>query len=185
MINLVPIAIGCFAAFVLMTVALVRGVPRIVWVGALCCFGTAVVLVLLLRDVDRPRGEKREIPVTPELASSLRAMGLPISVERAFEASSFGGWHGDGASLTAYRYPPTQSNALVDALKSREKAFAWSEVPAQTYDFAGLRQLLPPGFLPERDAWSLVVGRPADGPPVSEFVVDRAKGTLYSITNVF
>lgn len=185
MVAPVVIALGCFSALVLVTVALVRGVPRIVWAGAVCCFAAAIALVLLLRDAGQPRGETREIPITPQYASSVRAAGFPITVQRALEANSFGGFHGDGASVTIYRYPATESDALVSAVKTRERGFTWSEVPAQKYDFSSLRRFLPSEFLPAPDAWSLLVGRPAEGPPVSEIVIDPARGTLYCITNVF
>ena len=168
-----------------MTLALTRGVPRSLWLAAVGCVAAGAILLLFLREMGRPQADTREIAVTPQYASSLRATGFPISVQRAFEASSFGGLHGDGASVIAYRYPPNESDALVTALKTRERGFTWSEVPAQTYDFSSLRQFLPADFLPAPDAWSLLVGQPAEGPPASEFVIDRSRGILYSITNVF
>jgi hypothetical protein len=179
------VAAFCVTAFLLITLAITRGVPRIVWVVGLCLVVGAIATGLVLREAMKPGGESKEIDVTRDYAASVRRDGFPISVERAFEASSFEGLHGDGASVTVYRYPPKESEELLAALKRKEPAFVWQDVPAETYEFSGLRRLLPPDFLPGRDSFALRVGDPADGVPVQEFVLDRSRGILYVIRNQF
>jgi hypothetical protein len=188
------VAAFCLAALVLITLAITGRIPRVVWIVGLCLSIVAIVLALVVRQAMAPEEKSGEVLITREYAASVRADGFPITVERAFEASSFGGFHGDGASVTAYRYPPAESDTLVSALKRREPTFVWNDVLLRQHDFSTLRHLLPPDFLPAPDTSTLLVGSggaiglrksPAEGPPVQEFAVDRSRGILYVIRNQF
>ncbi len=154
--------------------------------GALCCLGILVispyVQLVLLSSQDE---SAREIPVTKEYADAMRAAGFPITVQRMFEASSYGGWHGDGSELTAYRYPPRESASLIEALKRKAPDFVWTESRrgAGALDFSG--KLLPQDFLPDTDSVVLLVGRPSKGLPMNEYVVDRSRGILYCVSHRF
>ena len=124
-----------------------------------------------------------EIKVTPEFAAGMRSAGFPITVERAFEASSYGGWHGDGESLSAYRYLSSESPALITALKVRYPSYVWT---ATNWDRVGiLNDLLPKEFLPKNDSTPLLVGKPAEGLPLLEFVINPTEGMFYWIDNRF
>jgi hypothetical protein len=179
------VAAFCSATLVLITLAITRRIPRTVWIVGLCLATGTVVLSLVVRQAMAPEEKAREVHVTRELAASLRADGFPITVERAFEASSFDGFHGDGASVTVYRYPPAESDTLIIALKRRGRTFVWEDIALGEFGFSSLGHLLPPDFLPTPDTSQLLVGYPAEGPPVQEFAVERSRGILYVITNRF
>jgi hypothetical protein len=126
-----------------------------------------------------------ETPVTSEFVSSMRAAGFPITISRAVSASSYGGWHGDGQALTAYRYPPHESAALIAALQQKHPEFAWSETRSEFVSRYSPWTLLPRALQPESSSSVLFSGRPKEGSPVQEYVVDRSRGTLYTVSNRF
>ena len=126
-----------------------------------------------------------EMIVTPEYVQGVRSAGYPITVSRAFQASSYGGWHGDGSSVTAYRFPSPESLALVAALKVRSPDYAWSETTTKHATLGDLKNLLPPEFLPSSDSTALSEGRPAQGLPLLEYVVCPSEGLLYTVSNQF
>jgi hypothetical protein len=107
------VAAFCIATLVLITLAITRRIPRTVWIGGVCLSIVAIGLALVVRQAMQsmaPVEKAREIQVTRGYAASVRADGFPITVERAFEASSSGNFHGDGASVTAFdirRQSPT------------------------------------------------------------------------------
>ncbi len=126
-----------------------------------------------------------EISVTPAYAADLRSAGFPISVQRAFEAGYTSGWHGDGSAVTAYRYPPGESQAIIEALKRKQPEVVWTETRSGAIDLGPLRDVLPSEFVPSNDSSALLVGLPAKGPPLIEFIVDRTRGIWYSVSNTF
>ena len=126
-----------------------------------------------------------EIVVTPEFVHGMRSAGYPITISRAFEASSYGGWHGDGSSVTAYRFPSSESVALMAALKIRSPDYEWSETTARHATLGDLKKLLPPEFLPSSESALLSQGRPAQELPLLEYVVCPSEGLLYTVSNQF
>jgi hypothetical protein len=126
-----------------------------------------------------------EIVITPEYLQSMRSAGYPISISRAFQASSYGGWHGDGASLEVYRYPASESAALLAALKVRSPDYVWSDTTAKHGTLGDLKNLLPREFLPSSDSATVSEGRPAQDLPLVEYVVCPSAGLLYLISNRF
>jgi len=123
--------------------------------------------------------------LTPEYLQGMRSAGYPISISRAFQAGSYGGWHGDGASLTVYLYPASESNALLAALKIRSPDYTWSETISQYATLGHLKDLLPDDFMPSADRTVLIEGRPAQGLPLLEYVICPAEGLFYSISHQF
>ena len=132
-----------------------------------------------------PVEKAREVQVTREYAASVRAGGFPITVERAFEASSFGGFHGDGSPVIVYRYPPPESDTLINTLKRKERSFVWKAIALGQYDFSSLQTCFPLISCPAPETSQLLVGCPAEGPPVQEFAVDRSRGILYVFRNQY
>ncbi len=115
----------------------------------------------------------------------MRSAGYPITISGAFQASSYGGWHGDGSSVTAYRFPASESLALLEALKVRSPDYVWSETTTKHAALGDLKNLLPPEFLPSSDSTVLSGGRPAQGLPLLEYVVCPSEGLLYTVSNQF
>ncbi|MDB6131949.1 MAG: hypothetical protein JWM59_192 [Verrucomicrobiales bacterium] len=125
-----------------------------------------------------------EVVVTPEFSRQLQSAGYPINVTKAFEASSHGGWHGDGSSVSVYRYDPRESPGLVSALKARMPDFEWEESRAAYGIFVDLGRLLPKSFLPSSERTATVHGQPpAD--PSREYIVLPNEGLFYMVKNTF
>jgi hypothetical protein len=152
--------------------------------SAICFFG--ILFVLSFRTLS-PENEETtyETPVTPENSNSMRADGLPITVSRIAFTSSYGGWHGDGTAVTAYRYGPSDSEALVAALARRHPEFSWQETQAEFVTCGSPWTLLPRDLRPESKSSVLLMGRAEKGDHTLEYAVDRARGTLYSVSNRF
>lgn len=162
-----------------------RTTKTVTFIAAALCLAVVVAALLFLRMFSDQRKESvSETPVTPEFVSSMRTAGLPITISRAVSASSYGGWHGDGQSVTAYRYPPDQSAALIAALQAQNLDFSWGETSSESVARYSPWTLLPRELQPESGAM-LLVGHPKEGLPLEEYVVDRARGTLYTVSNTF
>lgn len=148
--------------------------------------GTIIAIggFLLIRWSGRQHETAAEIPVTPELVASFRNAGFPITVQRAFEASSHGGWHGDGTRAAIYKFPTNEAPALVQALKQKYVGFTWTACYARSATIFELRRLIPPELLPDMNSL-LLTGRAADGNPTHEYLVDDAQGVFYEITSTF
>ena len=167
-----------------------RTKKAIIWIAAALCL--TVVFAYLLFGwafwfyAGKNKESVSETPVTPELVNSMRADGFPVTISRVVSASSYGGLHGDGSSLTAYRYSPDESAALVAALQQKHPEFVWSEMRSEfaTSHRASLK-LLPPELLPESGASIIFVGRPKGDIPFQEYIVDRSRGLLYIVSNTF
>ena len=126
-----------------------------------------------------------EMVVTPGYVQGMKSAGYPISISRAYQASSYGGWHGDGSSVTAYRFPSEESLVLMAALKVRSPDYVWSETTTKHSTMGELKNLLPHEFLPSSDSVTLSEGRPAQGLPLLEYVVCPSEGLLYTVSNQF
>lgn len=159
-----------------------RNLPRIAKALLICLLVLGAILggvtLLMLRLFS---GSSREI--AREIPAGTTA--YPISISRAFEASSHGGWHGDGTSLSAYRFPASQSPALLAALKEREPGYVWREIKADFNSLGDLKSLLPRDFLPSSGRSMIMEGRPAEGPPYREYVICPSEGLFYSIRHQF
>lgn len=163
-----------------------RKVEVTLYIAVALCVVAAIVGVVILRSISGTSGTSgTEIQVTQSYAEGIRQAGYPITVQKAYEASSFGGWHGDGSLVTAYRYPPGESDALIAALKSQRPDFTWTETPSGAVTVGTVLETLPKEFLPSSDLAMLLVGRTPQGLPIFEFIVDRSRGTLYSVENRF
>lgn len=145
----------------------------------------AIGLILVLRSVDGGRQEMaQEIEITASFASDLRLAGFPITIERGFSASSHGGWHGDGTSVTAYKFPTREVPALREALEKKFPMYAWIESTSQLTAIASLQHLFPAELVPAPQA-QLLHGRPAEGIPFDECFLDESKAILYLVSNTF
>lgn len=163
-----------------------RTKKTIVALGAALCLAVVVTALLFLSMLTDARKESvSETRITPEFVSTMRAAGFPITISRAVSAGSYGGWHGDGQSVTAYRYPPGESDALIAALQQKHPDFTWTETRSESVARYSPWTLLPRELQPESGASMLFVGRPKEGLPLEVYVVDRSRGTLYSVSNTF
>jgi hypothetical protein len=120
-----------------------------------------------------------EIAVTDQYKAAVNGI-FSITLERAFEASSYGGLHGDGTALTIYKFPPSECPALINVLKFKHPEFTWSNSFADSASFLGLKHLIPKELLPVPNS-RLLVGRPS--PPLNEFYLDESRGILYDVTS--
>ena len=163
-----------------------RVAKSVIWVAAVLGMAALVAGLLFVRMLS-PSNEKSVsgTPVTSEFVGSMQAAGFPITITRAVSVSSYGGWHGDGQALTAYRYPPHESAALITALQNKHPEFAWTETRSEFVARYSPWTLLPRDLQPASSSSVLLVGRPKEGLPIQEYVVDRSRGTLYSVSNRF
>lgn len=93
--------------------------------------------------------------------------------------SRSGGWHGDGTDVSAYTFPPSESEILIAALRRTHDALEWSEIRGVPGTPLGdVWQLLPAGFLPPNPP-TLVVGRPLTESSNIYYYVDRTNGLFY------
>jgi hypothetical protein len=153
-------------------------------IGAAALF---VGAVFLWPDLFITMGEQwgREIPVTKNYADEIRAVGHPISIERVFVAAAYDAFHGDGSSVTAYRYPQGETEALIAALKKKEPTYVWSDIAAKDRVIEPRRGLIPRDFLPAGDLSRLIAAKPSHNVLTFEFLVDPSRGTLYCISNQY
>ena len=163
-----------------------RITKAIVWIAAVLCLAVVVGVFLLGRAFgDDMKESVSETPVTSAFTSSMQAAGFPITVTRAVSASSHGGLHGDGQSLIAYRYSPQESAALIAAVQQKHPDFFWVETRSEFVARYSPWTLLPRELQPDSGASMLYVGRPKEGLPMQEYVVDRVRGVLYVVSNTF
>ena len=163
-----------------------RTAKTLIYAAAALCIAVFVAALLFYRALLPEDHESvSETPMTSEFTDSMRAAGFPIAITRAVSASSHGGWHGDGQSLTAYRYPPHESVALIAALQQKHPEFSWSETRSEFVTRYSPWTLLPREMQPGSSSSVLFTGRPKEGAPTREYVVDRSRGTLYIVSNQF
>ena len=163
-----------------------RTAKTLIYATGALCIAVSVAALLFYRALSSDKNESvSETPVTAEFMTSMQAAGFPISISRAVSASSYGGWHGDGQELTAYRYPPHESAALIAALQRKHPEFSWSETRSEFVTRYSPWTLLPRELHPESSSSVLLTGRPKEGLPIQEYVVDRSRGTLYIVSNRF
>ena len=125
-----------------------------------------------------------EVPVTPELIQSFKQDGYPITVERAFSVSRYGGWHGDGEEATVYKFDPKDAPELCRALKERHRDYRWGHSSSESTTIHYLEHLLPDELVPDAQS-TLLSGRPTEGIPIGEIFVDPDRGLLFTVTNRF
>jgi len=77
-------------------------------------------------------------------------LGLPIRAERAYQASSHDGFHGDGKSAMIVKFPSHQSEQLIEILNRRHPDYEWEEEIAN-WVIGTFRKLLPREFLPSSE----------------------------------
>ena len=158
---------------------------------SLLCLASVIGIVgigylILIRSLAGNQQESAsEIVLTPKYLQAMRIAGYPITIIQAFQASSYGGWHGDGASLKVYRYPASESDSLLEALKVRSPDYKWSDTISQYASLGHLKDLLPDDFLPSSERTILIEGRPTQGLPLLEYVVCPSEGLYYSISHQF
>jgi hypothetical protein len=127
------------------------------------CFTIWILLYLrVASDFGAARDKGSEIPAH-QLVESLNHLNPTIHVLAGFEASSYGGWHGDGGSVDIYLIDPSGIEQLIAGLKryhdEQQYNYRWSESPRP--DLNDLARLIPKKFLPKVDVF--VIGRSQSG----------------------
>lgn len=92
-----------------------------------------------------------------------------IRVMAGFEASKYGGWHGDGGSIDIYLVEPSGTDELIAGLKRfheekqkewpKDYDYEWSE--SSRPDLNSLDHLIPEKFQPSPGVY--VIGRERNG----------------------
>ena len=123
----------------------------------------------------------REIATTSEHITGLKREGYPISINRAFQAGQEGGVTGDIADLKVYRYPLSQSDALIAFLKHKYSTYAWNETAASFGTFHGLDSHLPPDLRPAESSTFYVVGTSPHNRGDHTYFVDCSVGLFYDL----
>jgi hypothetical protein len=104
-------------------------------------------------------GEK----TSKDLVNILRHFDPSVRVLGAFEASSYGGWHGDGGSVTIYLIDPSGVDALIAGIDRyrqtqnlqfpNESDFVWAE--GTRPDLSGLGDHIPKKYQPPKDTYRM------------------------------
>ena len=112
----------------------------------------------------RQMTETRTLPAE-ELSHCLTHLNPAIRVTAGFEASSYGGLHGDGGCVTIYLVDPDGTEELIKGLKQFHEVqkkkwpdqyqYTWGESPHP--DLSGLENLVPARFQPA--SGNYVIGR--------------------------
>ena len=112
----------------------------------------------------RPKPKTRTLP-SEQLASCLTHLNPNIRVTAGFEASCYGGLHGDGGSVTIYLVDPAGTDDLIRGLKQFHEEqkkkwpddyqYIWSDSPSP--DLSELENLVPSKFQPP--SGNYVIGR--------------------------
>ncbi len=123
--------------------------------------------VILLWNLSSGSGstvETRELSAE-ELAQSMKYLAPSIRVISGFEASSYGGWHGDGGSIDIYHVEPSGTDELIAGLKRfhaekrkewpEDYDYEWSE--SSRPDLSSLDRIVPAKFQPGPGVY--VIGR--------------------------
>jgi|GEM_PF-6948083 len=138
--------------------------------------------LLLLWNLTRDSGstvETRELS-SDELSQSMKHLNPSIMVIDGFEASSYGGWHGDGGSVDIYHVTPSGTDGLIAGLKRfheekrkewpQDYDYEWSE--STRPDLSSLEHLIPEKFQPGPGVY--VIGRLRNGNHTIS--IERQKG---------
>ena len=105
-----------------------------------------------------------------------------VPVEKAYFASAYGGWHGDGSEMTAYKIRSADVPALLTGLRTKYSAYRWEEHRALHSDVWYLAKQVPAEFRPADNA-RLLHGMPGDGSGWLEFYFDRQLEVLFVVSS--
>jgi hypothetical protein len=115
-----------------------------------------------------------------ELSQSMKHLDPSIRVIDGFEASSHGGWHGDGGSVVIYHVAPNGTDGLIAGLKRfheekrkewpQDHDYEWSE--STQPDLSSLESLIPERFQPGPGVY--LIGRLRNGSHTIS--IERQKG---------
>ena len=159
-----------------------RPIKIAIWsVATVFAVGLALWIILLwsLSSSSGSTVEKRELSAG-ELSGIMAHLNPKVRVIAGFQASSYGGWHGDGGSVDIYLVDPSGTDDLIVGLKRFHEAkrkespehydYEWSESPRP--DLSSLDDLIPERFQPESGVY--VIGR--DRNRTHTISIERQKG---------
>lgn len=96
-----------------------------------------------------------------ELPGRLNHFDPSIRLVGGFEASSYGGWHGDGSNTSIYLIAPEDIDRLIEGLERyhdrqrqqwpEQYEFKWSE--SSRPELGGPENMIPARFRPRRDTY--------------------------------
>jgi hypothetical protein len=124
------------------------------------------------------------VKLPPDFVYPVGAGTAQVHVEKAFFASAYGGWHGDGSEMTAYKIRSSDVSALLAGLKAKFPDYRWEEREAAYSPVSYLAQQVPVEFRPAEKA-RLLLGAPADGVALSEYYFDRRLEVLFVVSHRF
>jgi hypothetical protein len=104
-----------------------------------------------------------------------------VHAEKAFFASAYGGWHGDGSEMTAYKVRSADVPLLLAALRRKYPNFSWEERFVPHSDVGYLAKQMPPEFRPA-ETTRLLHGVAADGARRLEYYFDRQLEVLFAVS---
>lgn len=152
-----------------------------IWIvaGGACALLAAWVGVMKAFSGDMVRATyPQKLPpdyVYPGLGESL------VRVEKGFFASAYGGWHGDGSEMLAYKIRPSDIPALEAGLKTKYPAYRWDEVIVRYSTVWYLAKQVPAEFRPAENA-RMLRGAP-EGTAFQECYLDRQRGLFFFVSN--
>jgi hypothetical protein len=111
-----------------------------------------------------------------ELHRALGHLSSDIEVTAGFEASEYGGWHGDGGRVTIYLIDPNKAEGLLNGIKSFHQQKLKEDPDSYTYNYEwetlsrpklrSLDHLIPEKFQP----------------PADEYTVGRSRNRLHTVS---
>jgi len=149
-----------------------RGYKITLWIlGCLTILGLLLVAAFSwsLSTSSPPEIVAREL-TEDKLSNALSHLCPDIQVSGGYEASEYGGWHGDGGSVTIYLIDPAKAEKLLSEIKSFHQHKLKDDPDSFTYNFewetlsrpklSSLDHLIPKKFQPPEDEY--IIGRSRD-----------------------
>jgi hypothetical protein len=159
--------------------------PHKVIAGLTALLALAIAALLAVRGINGTPVEVAEpVELPPDYVLKIEGRNMEAVVEKAFCASSHGGWHGDGTDVTAYQIKIRDLPRFLEKLKENTPGYSWKDERAEFSSIAGISRLFPDNFRPIPDE-RLLHGRPADGPATAEYYFNRRRSILYIVINTF
>ena len=145
------------------------------WIfGPIIALSLALWLILIVLDMSSSSDStaKSRALTEDELSQSLNHLSPGIRLIAGFEASEYGGWHGDGGSVSIYLANPDDTDALIAGLKKFHKAkqkqypeddytYNYKWIESSRPNLSSLDHQIPKKFRPKSEMY--IIGRCHNG----------------------
>lgn len=149
-------------------------------IGAVLALCSSVFLIMICAfSCDSSYSVSETRVLTRNELRSLNRYDPSIRVLAGFEASEYGGWHGDGGSIEIYLFEPSRTERLISQLKIIHSDWEWFETSRPDFNF--LEDHIPERFRPKPGGFE--IGR--DRHSSQKIVVGKDNGYVSFATSRF